>query len=95
MPTCIAYTPSQGYHFKNWKANQALYDASKCNTHCRDNNDKYYGIQHGIMKDFEPHVDISARYLWSQDDAKNHSQPKYGLMQVYSHLMVEQLHMNI
>ena len=26
MPTCMAYTPSQGYHFKMWKAKQALYD---------------------------------------------------------------------
>ena len=46
MPTCIAHTPSQGYHFKRWKAKQALYDASTCNTPCRDNN-KYYCIQHG------------------------------------------------
>ena len=44
MPTCIAYTPSQGYYFKKWKPKQALYDASKCNTPCRDNNDKYNGI---------------------------------------------------
>ena len=44
-----------------WKAKQELYDAAKCNTPCRDNNDKYYGIQHGLKKDFEPHVDISAK----------------------------------
>ena len=71
MPICIAYTPSQGYHFKRWKAEQALYDASNCNTPCRDNKDKYYGIQHGLKKDFVPHVDISVTYLWSQDDAKS------------------------
>ena len=70
MPTCMTYTPSQGYHFKKWKAKQALYDAAKCNTPCRDNDDKYYGIQHDLKKVFEPHVDISATYLWSQDDAK-------------------------
>ena len=68
--TCMTYTPSQGYHFKKWKAKQALYNATKCNTPCRDNDDKYYHIQHGLQKVFEPHVDISATYLWSQDDAK-------------------------
>ena len=72
MPTCMAYNPSQGYHFKKWKAKQALYDASKCNTPCRDNNNKYYGTQHGLT-DFEPHVDISATYLWFRDDAKSQS----------------------
>ena len=70
MPTCMTYTPSQGYHFKNWKAKQALYDAAKCNTPCRDNNDKYYDIEHDLKKVFEPHVDISATYLWSKHDAK-------------------------
>ena len=73
MPTCMAYIPSQGYHFKKWKAKQALYDAAKCNTSCRDNDDKYYGIKHGLKKVFEPHVDISATCLWSQDDAKTTS----------------------
>ena len=34
---------------------------------------KYCGIQHGLKKDFEPHVDISATYLWSLDEAKSHS----------------------
>ena len=71
IPTCIAYTPSQRYHFKKWKAKQALYDASKCNTPCNHNTNRYYGIQHGLKKDFEPHVDISATYLWSQDGAKS------------------------
>ena len=52
---------------------QALYDASKCNTPSRDKNVKYFDIQHGLKKDFEPHVDISAAYLWSQDDAKSQS----------------------
>ena len=65
MPTCMTYPPpSQGYHFKKWKAKQVLYDAAKCNTPCRDNNDKYYGVQHGLKKDFDPHVDISATHLW-------------------------------
>ena len=47
-----------------------MYDAAKCNIPCRDNDDKYYGIQHGSNKVFESHVDISATYLWSQVDAK-------------------------
>ena len=71
MPKCITYAPSQGYHFKKWRVKQALYDAAKCNTPCRDINDKYYGIQHGLKKDFEPHFGISATYLWSQDDANS------------------------
>ena len=47
-----------------------MYDAANCNIPCKDNNDRYYGIQHDLKKVFEPHVDISATYLWSQDDAK-------------------------
>ena len=79
MPTCMTYSPSQGYHFKKWNSKQALYDAAKCKCHsikvsydtpCRDNDDKYYAIQHDLKKVFEPHIDISATYLWSQDDAK-------------------------
>ena len=66
----MTYTPPQGYHFKKRKAKQALYDAAKCNTPCKDNDDKYYGIRHDLKKVFGPHVDISATYLWSQDDAK-------------------------
>ena len=73
MPTCIMYTPSQGYHFKRWKGKQAFYDVSNCNTPCRDNNDKHYGIQHGLKKDFDPHVDISHTYLEPQDDTKSQS----------------------
>ena len=73
MSTCMTYIPSQASYFERWKAKQALYDAAKCNTPCRDNNDKYYGIQHGLKKDYEPHVDISATYLWFQDDAKSQS----------------------
>ena len=64
MPMCIAYIPLQGYHFKMWKASQALYDASNCNTPYRDNNDRYYGIQHGLKKDFDPHVDMLVTYLY-------------------------------
>ena len=70
MPTCMTYTASQGYHFKKWKAKQALYDTAKCNTPCKDNDDRYYGIQHDLKKVFEPLVDMSATYLWSQEDAK-------------------------
>ena len=70
IPTCMVYAPPQGYDFKKWKAKQALYDAANCNTPCKDNDDRYYGIQHDLKKVFEPHVDISATYLWSQDDAK-------------------------
>ena len=47
-----------------------MYDAAKCNTPCKDNDGKYYGIQHDLKKVFGPPVDISATYLWSQDDAK-------------------------
>ena len=86
MFTCMTYTHSQGYHFKRWKAKQALHDAAKCNTPFRDNNDKYYGNQHGLKKVFDSYVDISARYLWSQDDA-NHSQPKHGWIWVYFQLI--------
>ena len=62
-----------GTPLKKWKAKQALQDASKCNTPCRDNNEKYYGIQHGLKKEFETDVNISATYLWFQDDAKSQS----------------------
>ena len=73
MSICITYTPFQGYHFKWWKTKQVLYDVSNCNTPCRDNNDKYYVIQHGLKEDFDLPVDISDTYLWSQDDAKSQS----------------------
>ena len=94
MPTCIAYTPSQEYHFKKWKAKQALYDASKCNTPCRDNNDKYYGIQHGLKKDFEAML-IYQPHICGPKMMQNHSQPKHGLMWIYSHLTAEQVLMDI
>ena len=45
-----------------------MYDAAKYNTPCRNNNDEFYDIQHGLKKDFVPCVDISATYFWSQDD---------------------------
>ena len=89
----MTYTPPQGYHFKKWKAKQALYDAAKCNTPCKDNDDRYYGIQHDLKKVFEPHVAISATYLWSQDDAKTQV-TKHGLIWVYFQLMVELLHVD-
>ena len=38
-----------------------------------DNNHKYYFIQHGSKKDFEPHGDIATTYLWSQNNAKSWS----------------------
>ena len=85
MPTCMIFIPSQGYHFKKLKAKQALYDAAKFNTPCRDNDDRYYGIQHGLKKVFEPHVDISATYLCSQEDAKSHATKTWfdmGIFQV-------------
>ena len=94
IPTCMTYTPSQGYHFKKWKAKQVLYDAAKCNTPCRDNNDKYYGIQHGLKKVFDPHFDISAN-ICGPRMMHNHKQPNYGLTWVYFQLMVEHLHMDI
>ena len=33
----------------------------------------YCGIQHGLKKDFYPHVDIWAKYFWSQKHAKSQS----------------------
>ena len=62
--------PFTGVPLKMWKTKQVLSDAAKCNTLCKYNDNKYYGIQHDLKKVFEPHVDISATYLWSQDDAK-------------------------
>ena len=73
MPTYINYTPSLGHQFKRWNAKQALYDASNGKTPCCNNNNKYEGMQHVLKKDFDPHVDISATYLWSHDDAKYQS----------------------
>ena len=83
MPTCKTYTPSQGYHFKKWKAKQALYDAAKCNIPCRDDN-RYYGIQHDLKKVFEPHVDIFVTYVWSQDDAKAQATKTWFDMGIFS-----------
>ena len=94
MTTCITYTPSHRYHFKRWKAKQALYDAYNCNTLCRDNNDKHYDIQHGLKKDSDPHVDISATNLWSQDDVKSQSTKTWFDMGIFP-LVVEQLQMDI
>ena len=84
IPTCITYTPSQGYNLKRWKAKHALFDASYCNHPFRDNNDKYYGIQHRLKKD-----------IYGPRMMQNFNQPKHGLMWAYSHLMMEQLHMDI
>ena len=39
----------------------------------RDNDDKYYGTQQGLKEDFDPHVDVSATYLWFHDDAESQS----------------------
>ena len=68
MPTCMTYIPSWGYHFKKWKAKQSLYDAAKCNTPCTDNNDKYYGKQHGLKKEWFNMsifpVDVKSLYIW-------------------------------
>ena len=60
-----------------------MYDAAKCNTPCRDNDDKYYGMQHDLKKGFEPHVDISATYLWSQDDAKSQATKTWFDMSIF------------
>ena len=86
-PICMGAT------LKMWKAKQALYDATKCNTPCRDNNDKYHGIQHGLkilnqMLIYQPHI-CGPRMM------QNHGQPKHGLTWVYFQLMVEHLHMDI
>ena len=83
IPTCMTYTPPQGYHFKKLKAKQALYDAANCNTPCKDNDDRYYGIQHDLKKVFEPHVDISATYLWSQDDAKTQAPKTWFVVGIF------------
>ena len=72
-----------GTNLKKWKAKQALYDAAKHNTPCRDNDDKYYGIQHDLKKVFEPHVDISAIYVWSQDDAKSQATKTWFYMGIF------------
>ena len=84
MPTCMIYSPSQGYHFKKWEAKQALYDVAKCNTPCRDNDDMHYCIQHGLKKVFEPHVDISSTYLLSQEDAKAQATKTWFDMGIFS-----------
>ena len=62
MPTCMTYTPSQGYHLK--KFGKALNLSEKCNTRGKDNHDKYWMLySHDLMSAFEPHVDISATFL--------------------------------
>ena len=94
MPTCMTYTSSQGYHFKKWKPKQALYDAAKCNTPCRDNDDKYYGIQHGLKKSLNPML-IYLPHICGPRKKQNHKQLKHGLIWVYFQLMVEHLHMDI
>ena len=94
MPICTSNTPSQDYNFKRWKTEQALYDASNCNTHCTDNNDKYYDIQHGLKKDLDPHVDISSTFCGPRM-MQNLNQPKHGLIWAFSYLMVEQLQKDI
>ena len=50
-----------------------MYDTSIFNLPCRDNNDKYYGIQSRLKKESEPQVGILGTYLWFQDDAKSQS----------------------
>ena len=66
-----------------WKAKQALYDAAKCNTPCRDSDDKYYGIQCGLKKACEPFVDITATYLWSQEDAKSQATKTWFVVGIF------------
>ena len=85
-PTCITYTPAQEYNFKYQKAKQALNDTSMCNPSNRDNNDIYYGIQHGLKKilvlmlKYQPSI-CGVRMM------QNLNQPKHGLMWAHSHLM--------
>ena len=67
MPTCMTYTPSQGYHFKKWKAKQALYD---CILLVEIMMISIMVYNHDLKKVCEPHIDISVTYLWSHDDAK-------------------------
>ena len=90
----MTYTPSQGYHFKKWKAKQALYDAAKCNTPCRDNDDKYYGIHHDLKKS------LNLMLIYLPDTCglrkmQKHKQSKHSLIQVYFQLMVGLLHIDI
>ena len=87
IPTCMTYTPSQGYHFKKWKVKHPLYDAAKCNTACRDNNDKYCGIQHCLKTVLTPML-IYLPHICGPRMMQNHSQPKHGLLWVYSHIIV-------
>ena len=74
-----------------WKAKQASYDASKWNIPCRDNNDKYYGIQHELKKynmdqrkTLNPML-ICQPHICGPRMIQNHSQSKHGLMWVHSH----------
>ena len=83
MLTFMTYTPSQGYHFNKWKTKQTLYDATKCNTPCRNNDDKYYGIQHGLKKVFEVHVDISVTYRLSQEGAKTQANKTWFVVGIF------------
>ena len=78
-------SPSQGYHFKRWKAKQALYHAFNCNTPCRDKNDKYYGIQHGLKKGFDLHRDISATCFWSQDHVKSQATKTWYVVGIFAY----------
>ena len=94
MTTCMTYTPSKGYHFKKWKAKQALYDAAKCNTPCRDNDGKYCGIQHGLQKVFEPML-IYLPHICGPRMRQKHKLPKHCLIWVYFQLMAELLYMDI
>ena len=43
----------------------------------------YYGIQHGLKEGCEPHVYISATYLWSQDDTKSQSTKTWFDMDIF------------
>ena len=70
IPTYITWTPPRVTISKMER--QKLYNASSCNPPCKDNNGTYYGINHGLKKDIDPHVDISATYLWLQDNVESH-----------------------
>ena len=61
IPTSISYNPFQVTTSK-MEIKQTLCNALNCTPHYKDNEDKYYGIQYGLKKDFDPHVDISATH---------------------------------
>ena len=63
-----------------------MYDAFNWYAPGRDNDDQYYVIQHGLKREFDPHVDISAPYLCSPHDSKSElstTWPEVGIVPFY------------